>query len=467
VALPLFQNILSFWPVFPLLGIVIFFHELGHFLAAKWRGVTVLKFSLGMGPEMIGFSHGGTRYCLSWIPLGGFVQMAGDQLQEDGTLPKGGPEQFLTHPWYGRVIIAIAGPAANLVTAWVVVILTLTIGFSRPDFPNVIGGVREGSSAWTAGVREGDRFVVAEGVKLENWHGLVDVLEAADTTRAVTVGFERAQSHERYDVTVAPGQAAAWMVGLEPEGLRAIAGAVSPGMPAYRAGVKEGDRFVALDGRPVQWFHEIHEGLKGRADQPVVFTLERDGRTFDLTITPMRADPDHPDSPDGQIGIMAPREMVYTERVPFPQAFTGSFAQTGSMVVGVFRNLWLTVTRPLYYKGSVGGPIMIGQMARESARQGLDSFLWLLAMINLAIMAFNLMPVPLLDGGHIVLACLEGLRRRPISGNAYINFQKVGLVLVGSLFLFIFSQDILRPILRARAVDLAPRESTTVAPPSH
>jgi regulator of sigma E protease len=135
VALQLIQGITSFWPVIPLLGIVIFFHELGHFIAAKWRGVTVLKFSLGMGPEMIGFSHGGTRYCLSWIPLGGFVQMAGDSLQEDGSLPQGGPEQFLTHPWYGRIVIAIAGPAANLVTAWAVVILTLVVGFSRPDFP--------------------------------------------------------------------------------------------------------------------------------------------------------------------------------------------------------------------------------------------------------------------------------------------------------------------------------------------
>ena len=467
MALQLIQGITSFWPVIPLLGIVIFFHELGHFIAAKWRGVTVLKFSLGMGPEMIGFSHGGTRYCLSWIPLGGFVQMAGDSLQEDGSLPQGGPEQFLTHPWYGRIVIAIAGPAANLVTAWAVVILTLVVGFSRPDFPNVIGAVREGGPAWTAGVREGDRFTVAQGKPIENWHGLVDVLEAADTTRAVTIGFVRATDHARYDVSIPAGATGDWMAGLEPEGLRAIAGAVSPGMPAYRAGVKEGDRFVAIDGKPVRWFHEIHEQLKGRADQRIVFTLERDGHTFDLAITPMRADPDHPDSPDGQIGVMAPRAMVYTTRVSFPEAFKTSFAQTGSMVVGVFRNLWLTITRPMYYKGSVGGPILIGQMARESAKQGLDSFLWLLAMINLAIMAFNLLPVPLLDGGHILLAVLEGVRRRPVSGNAYINFQKVGLVLVGALFLFIFSQDLMRPILRARAVEQAPRESTTVAPPSH
>jgi regulator of sigma E protease len=331
----------------------------------------------------------------------------------------------------------------------------------------VIGALREGGPAWTAGVREGDRFTVAQGKPIENWHGLVDVLEAADTTRAVTIGFVRATDHAHYDVAIPAGATADWMAGLEPEGLRAIAGAVSPGMPAYRAGVKEGDRFVAIDGKPVRWFHEIHEQLKGRADQRIVFTLERDGHTFDLAITPMRADPDHPDSPDGQIGVMAPRAMVYTTRVSFPEAFKTSFAQTGSMVVGVFRNLWLTITRPMYYKGSVGGPILIGQMARESAKQGLDSFLWLLAMINLAIMAFNLLPVPLLDGGHILLAVIEGVRRRPVSGNAYINFQKVGLILVGALFLFIFSQDLMRPILRARAVEQAPRESTTVAPPSH
>ena len=457
------QTIASFWPVIPLLGIVIFFHELGHFLAAKWRKVTVLKFSLGMGPEMIGFTHGGTRYCLSWIPLGGFVQMAGDTLQDDGSLPQGGREQFLTHPWYGRIVIAVAGPAANLVTAYFVVLVTLLTGVSQPDFTTVIGKLAPESKAYAAGLREDDHITHLGGAGVTRWHELIDGFTAPAAKAALTVGVDRAG--QPMQITVPAGEGVAWLRELEPKDLPLpIAGMISPGMPAYRAGVKEGDRVLAIDGQPVEWFHEIRAALKGHADKPVRFTLERDGKPFDLTIRPMRADPENPDSPDGQIGISAPRALTWTQRFPFQEAVPGALKTTGGMVVSVYKNLWLTITRPFYYREAVGGPVFIGQMARESARQGLDSFLWLLAMINLAIMSFNLLPIPLLDGGHITLALLEGIRRRAVSGRAYINFQKVGLVFVGTLFLFIMSQDLVRPILRMRAVDQAPRETTTVAP---
>ena len=134
------------------------------------------------------------------------------------------------------------------------------------------------------------------------------------------------------------------------------------------------------------------------------------------------------------------------------------------MVADVYGSLWMTITRPAYYRESVGGPIFIGQMASDSARRGLDRWLYLMALINIAIMSFNLLPVPLLDGGHITLALLEGLRRKAVSGRTYMNFQKVGLVLVGTLFVFILSKDLMRPFQRLRAIDQAPRESSTVEP---
>ncbi|MBK7369338.1 MAG: site-2 protease family protein [Candidatus Eisenbacteria bacterium] len=170
-----------------LLGIVIFFHELGHFLAAKWRGVTVLKFSLGMGPEMVGFTAGGTRYCFSWIPLGGFVQMAGDSPNEDGTMPEGGQEQFLTHHWFGRLIIAIAGPAANLVTAYFVMTAMCLNGLTQPDWPNVLGPVADTTAAWTAGLREGDVVTKVDGTAVTTWHDIEVAAEArAPRTRRCT-----------------------------------------------------------------------------------------------------------------------------------------------------------------------------------------------------------------------------------------------------------------------------------------
>ena len=453
------MGISSFLPGILLLGIVIFVHELGHFLAAKWRRVTVLKFSLGMGPELAGFTMGGTRYCLSWIPLGGFVQMAGDQLHEDGSMPEGGRENFLTHPWYGRVAIAVGGPAANLVTAFVVMVLTFLVGVHLPDWPNQLGALPDSSTAFAAGLRAGDTFTSLAGKPTRTWHDLENASVALDEKSPVTFQLQRAG--EPVALTIPAAQVKAVLGELQPPPPPPVVGAVGTGMPAYRAGVKEGDRVLAVDGKPVSTFTEIALALKGRADQPVPIRFERDGKVFDLTIAPMRVD----GTGEGAlIGIEPPRGMEWIERLSLAEAVPAAWRGTGGLVANVYSSLWLTLSRPAYYRESVGGPIYIGQMARDSAKRGIDRWLYLLALINIAIMAFNLLPVPLLDGGHVTLAVLEAIRHRAVSGRTYMNFQKVGLVLVGTLFVFIVSKDLMRPLQRLRAVDKAPHETTTVAP---
>jgi regulator of sigma E protease len=442
-----------------LLGIVIFVHELGHFLAAKWRGVTVLKFSLGMGPEMFGFTRRGTRYCVSWIPLGGFVQMAGDHLNEDGSMPKGGPEQFLTHPWLGRVAIAVAGPGANLVGAFLVLVLTFTTGVQQPDWPNVLGPLPDSTVAYAEGLRAGDTFVRMDGHELHSWRDLE--LAARDLPSRESSALELRRGETPVAVTLPSARMRQLLADLQPPPPPPVVGAVSTGMPAYRAGVQEGDRVLSVDGEPVESFADIARAVRGKADRTVVFRMRRDGREFDLPIVPMRIDA----TDDGaRIGIEAPQGMEYTERLAITEAVPVAFRATGRLVAEVYGSLWLTLSRPAYYRESVGGPIFIGQMAGAAARRGLDRWLYLMALIHVAIMAFNLLPVPLLDGGHITLAVLEGVRRRAVSGRTYMNFQKVGLVLVGTLFVFILSKDLLRPFQRLRAVDQAPRESTTVEP---
>ena len=449
----------SFVPGIVLLGIVIFVHELGHFLAAKARGVKVLKFSLGMGPEMVGFTRGETRYCVSWIPLGGFVQMAGDHLDPDGRLPEGGPEQFLTHPWYGRVAIAVAGPAANLVAAFVVLVLTFTIGIQTPDWPNRLGLLPDTTFAHAQGLRAGDTLASLDGHRITSWRDLELAARGLEDARPAALEATRAGAPVRIEL---PGERMKRLLGdLQPPPTPPLVGGVSPGMPAYRAGLQEGDRVLRVAGTPVESFADIASAVRGRADQPVVFRVARGGREFDLTITPMRIDAT---DQGARIGIEAPRGLEYTERLGLPEAVPAAFRGTGRMIADVYASLWLTITRPAYYRESVGGPIFIGQMASDSARRGLDRWLYLMALINVAIMSFNLLPVPLLDGGHVTLAVLEGLRRRGVSGRTYMNFQKVGLVLVGTLFVFILSKDLLRPFQRLRAVDQAPRESSRVEP---
>src|SRR6266850_4716640 len=148
-------------PGLVLLGLVIFVHELGHFLVAKWRGVKVLKFSLGFGPALLRFTRGETEYQLSWIPLGGYVSMAGDSPNEDGSMPSGN-EQFLSHPWFGRALIAVAGPAANLVTAFLIMMTIGLVGVTYPDYPNVLGALPDTSATYRAGLREGDQVTAID-----------------------------------------------------------------------------------------------------------------------------------------------------------------------------------------------------------------------------------------------------------------------------------------------------------------
>jgi regulator of sigma E protease len=447
-----------------LLGIVIFVHELGHFLAAKWRGVTVIKFSLGMGPEMLGFTAGGTRYCLSWVPLGGFVQMAGDSPGDDGSMPVGGQQEFLSHHWFGRVIIAVAGPAMNLVTAYLVMVAICLHGVTQPDFPNLIGSLDPATSAWRAGIRPGDQVTALSGHAVKTWHDMENAAEGRD--RATPLSFTITRAGASAVVQVPASESRAVLGDLVPASSPAVVGGVATGMPAYRSGVQDGDRILRVDGVAVQRFEEIGQQLRGKVDKPVRFELERAGKRFELTVTPISADGSR-GSQHAVIGVEAPRGLTWVQRFTPVEAVRAGFTGTVGMIGTVYEGMWLTVSRPLYYREYVGGPIFIGQMARDSARKGLDNYLYLLAMINIAIMAFNLMPVPLLDGGHIVLALLEALRRRALSAKVYLNFQKVGLVLVGTLFVLILSKDIVRPFQRMRAIDSAPRETTTVAPAPH
>lgn len=444
-----------------LLGIVIFFHELGHFLVAKWRGIIVTKFSLGMGPEMIGFTAGGTRYCLSWIPLGGFVQMAGDHPAEDGTLPEGGREQFLTHPWFGRLLVAAAGPAANLVFAFLTYfVLYGFVGVGTPDFPNVLGPVEATSVPARAGLAEGDVIRSFAGKPVATWWDLEKAVLKADTTAGAEMRFERGDS--AFALALPAGGVAPFLRGMVPPSDPPVVGTVLSGLPGYLAGLQEGDRILAVDGVPVARFGDVPRQLRGKAGRDVVFHIRRGERTFDLTVRPVKDT--EGDGQQGLIGIRSMHQMKRVERYAVPQALVNAGAQTAFVTARVYGGLWVTLTRFMEVREQMGGPIFIAQMARDAARQGLDWWLDLLGTISLAVMAFNLLPIPLLDGGHIFLALLQAVRRRAMSARGYLRFMRVGLIFVGTLFVFIIAQDLMRPLRRVKALEQAPRETTTVAP---
>ncbi len=446
-------------PFAVVLGIVIFVHELGHFAMAKLRGIRVLAFSLGFGPALLRVRRGETEYRLAWFPLGGYVQMAGDSPNEDGSLPTGGPDEYLTHPWYGRILVALAGPAANLVTAYVVLVVMYLVGVGHTDSPNVLGAVADTSGAYAAGLREGDRVVEVGGRKIDSWIAIFTAGEHAPKGRDLGVVVERGGA--RLPLTIAAGERVRVLTGLRPQPQPAVVGSVMTGMPAYKAGLQEGDRILAVNGAPVTTWNDLPAALGSQTDRPVTLRVERGGRTFDLTVTPMNSG----DGGGGRIGIEAPRRSVYVERYGVLESLVYGVPGTWAVVAGVYRGLWLTVSRPLYYGEYVGGPLYIAQAAAEQARRGPDAFLLFMAMINAAVMAFNLLPLPILDGGHILLAVLQAVRGRTLSARGYARFQKVGLVVVGALLLLVLANDPMRIVRRQMALNKAPQERTVAPSP--
>jgi regulator of sigma E protease len=265
-------------------------------------------------------------------------------------------------------------------------------------------------------------------------------------------------------VTVPPELRGPVFAGLVPPPGPPVIGNVATGMPAYKAGLKEGDLILSVNGRPISTWDQLPASLQNQADRPVQLRIRRGTQTFSVTVTPMN--PDGGTGANAKIGIEAPRRGEYVERLGAGESLRFAFFGTANLVETVYGGMWLTLTRPLYYREYMGGPIFIVQAAGEQAKRGRDFFLNFLAMINVAIMAFNLLPIPVLDGGHIFLALLEGVRRRALSARAYVRYQKVGLVVIGSLFVLILANDPLRLVQRQRALDRAPQETTHAPAPA-
>lgn len=454
-----------FWnavlPGVVLLGLVIFVHELGHFLMAKLRRVRVLRFSLGFGPSLWSFTSGGTEYRLAWIPLGGYVQMAGDTPSPEGAMPHS-EEEFLSHHWFGRLLIAVAGPASNLVAAFLVLVVVELVGVSYPDYPNMLGVTPDTSFAYRLGLRQGDRIVALADQPVRSWIEIFARNSEHRQRDAIRVTAEH--GGQILQIPLRAEEREPFFSSLRRPPDPPVVGNVITGMPAYKAGFREGDRILAVNGSRITNWDELPVALRGQVDRPVAVRLRRGENEFVLTVTPI--DPEGRGLENARIGIEPPRHSVYVLRHDFLESLDIGFRATGAMVGSVYGGLWLTLSRPLYYREYVGGPLFIAQAASQEARRGIDAYLQFLAMINIAIMAFNLLPLPILDGGHILLAVLEAIRRHAISAQAYLRFQRVGLIFMGALLVLILANDPLRLLQRQHALDehSSARQERPVAP---
>jgi regulator of sigma E protease len=436
-----------------LLGILVLVHELGHFLVAKALGVRVVSFSIGMGPRVIGFRRGGTDYRISALPLGGFVRMAGDTPEDLERV--GAPDEFLSKPWWARALITAAGPGANLVFALLVNMAILMVGVETPDLATRVLKVNAGSAAEHAGVQSRDRIVSFAGMSARTVSELYDAEERVMKTHPanpVPVQIEREGA--RRVVLVPPHEVDGFSQGFQ-WNMGTVVGQVLIGYPAYEAGLREGDEILRVDGKRIQIWTELSTVLRSKPETVRTLMVRRGSRIFSVRLKT---------SAEGTIGISPPEMLTFRQRFPVWKAIGYGAQQTLWVTGQIYSGLWSFVTNPVKLHTTVAGPIAIAQVARQQARGGLQQLVIFASFISLALMAMNLLPIPILDGGHILFALIEAARKRPLSLRTQMVFQRIGLFVLIGLVVFAFYNDLNRVGQRRRAEANIDKRLRTAAP---
>ena len=392
------------------LGIMILVHEFGHFAAAKWFGVRVDVFSIGFGKRLTGFRHGGTDYRISALPLGGYVKMAGESPLESRS---GAADEFMSHPRWQRFVIAIAGPAMNIILAVVLLTGVFMVHYEHPvylDQPAVVGWVLENSPAAKSGIEQGDRIVRIEGQQNPTWEDVL--LKVAIASKGpMDIAIQR--GNEILEKQVQPeteGSDPYATVGWLPDQPITVT-ELEPNMPAAQAGLKLGDEIVAVNGTPMRSLLSVIHYLRQNGSKPVDVAAVRNGQQLSFRITPVQTEEDG--QKNYRLGFQS--RPVQIDKLPFAQALNRSIDENkrySLLIVDLVRKL-------AQHKASIKqmeGPIGIARASGDAARQpGWTPLLSLMAMISLNLGIFNLLPIPILDGGIILLLVIEGLLRREIS----------------------------------------------------
>ena len=418
------------------LGVLIFVHELGHFLMARRIGVRVLTFSLGFGPKLLSFKRGDTEYCVSAIPLGGYVKMAGENPEDART---GAADEFLSKSKWQRFQVLIMGPVMNLILALVVMTFVLYQGAlvsKAEEEPVVIGSFRPGSVAQAAGLQVGDRIVSMDGMPVEDWNQFaMEILGKAG--RTVTLMIERdGKAIEKQLVPVPTGKFEVGEIGVMPI-MRPQFISVNSGEPAQAAGFKPGDVVLALGTERGLAQPQIIERIQGSQGKPLDFEILRDGQTMHITVTPRKTDGTF------RIGAHIALAEMRTVNPSFPEAIRMSAEQNWDWTVLIFDTLRGLFTRDTSVK-QLMGPVAIADLSGTAAEQGWIPLFNLLAMISLNLGLLNLMPIPVLDGGHIAILALEGLSRRDFSMKVKEKMLFAGFVLLLTLMVTVIYNDLTR-----------------------
>jgi regulator of sigma E protease len=417
------------------LGVLIFVHELGHFLMARRIGVRVITFSLGFGPKLFGFTRGGTEYRVSAVPLGGYVKMAGETPDD----PRNGqPDEFLSKTKWQRFQVLIMGPVMNILLAVVLMWVVLMQGDREPSFlrrPVKIGAVAVGSPAERGGVRPGDVIATVSGHRVDTWEQFSMAI-GPKARREVAIEVDR--DGRTVPLTVTPDAQTKYEIGdigVFPDVHPSIAQVVS-GEAAERGGLKTGDIVFAFNGQPITYSWQLTEAIAKRPNQVVVFDVQRGAERLAISVTSTLQ------GKKGRVGISILDDSILVQRGPW-EAAKLSVQRSYESGGAIFQTLVGLMTRETSPK-QLTGPLGIAQLSGDAAALGWIALLSFMAMISLNLGILNLLPIPVLDGGHIFIMALEGLARRDFSTKVKEGLLLAGFAVLMLLMVTVIYNDLTR-----------------------
>ncbi len=406
-------------------GILILIHEGGHFIFAKLFGVYVEKFSIGFGPPLFHFKIKETDFRVSLIPLGGYVKMKGENPDEQTT----DSDAFYSKKWWQKALIAFAGPFANFVFALLLFYFVFIIGQPIESLPPIVGKVTENISQ----IKTGDKIVMVNDKNVRCWD---DIIKYTKNNKENTYLLLR----DNREVFISNNlKKEDWTEKILPKTLPII-GSVSPGMPAYLSGLKEKDKILTVNGEKVNDWYQLRDKILHSKTDTVTLEILRNGKKLTKKVNLQ----ENILNGNKIIGITQYLPVKYVEKYNPIEALYYSATSTIGYTALNYVALFKIFLHPSKIKENIGGPVMLYAISKKTAKKGFRDMLLLFASINILLMVMNLLPIPVLDGGNIFFFIVEGIRKKPLSLNVQLAFQKVGLSILLVLTIVAFSSDIFK-----------------------